>query len=284
MLDKSIISAYDIGMDTAQRMAQARAAYQAMTPGDRAERKRIKAEQVEQRRIKAERRSVLRAGRERKRVERQARQTRKLAAQEGLPAAPASESTYIGLKDYHALFFCTQCRRILRDDLQAGPEFCIDCAASPELGVSRLSFDVLEGPVGKVVYSNNNPARSTDWHSSDGYAFIGMFLRLESAHFAMAAAHEIGHVLTLHLFSLLRTKLDTNYNLDCEIAAWRCAKSFIRPDLWDEIYAFNCLLGYTENIGQLFDHVMPFIGQGDLLPLYLGNTAALYPINNEVSA
>lgn len=63
-------------------------------------------------------------------------------------------------------------------------------------------------------------------------------------YFQLTLAHEFGHMLSLHHVPLTK-QVEVEEN---ETIAWSLAKSFIKPQYWDEAYALECLATYDINI------------------------------------
>jgi len=79
----------------------------------------------------------------------------------------------------------------------------------------------------------------------DGFAISEMHLPKPTCkHFPMTAAHELGHVLTAHQFEHLETHQGTN-RIRYEHVSWQVAKTILKPELWDEEYALDCLNRYV---------------------------------------
>ena len=65
-------------------------------------------------------------------------------------------------------------------------------------------------------------------------------------------AHELGHILDCQYLDFKRYRWVgyETYTLSVEIRAWRIAKSIMRPELWSEEIALDCLNNYYEKARQ----------------------------------
>lgn len=95
----------------------------------RRSREEIEAER-EERRIRRERRERIQAERTRRKEEYQARKARRENARNGGEVQPAPrEPTHDAMRGYNALCWCEKGRHMVRENLMAGANICIDCKA-----------------------------------------------------------------------------------------------------------------------------------------------------------
>lgn len=62
---------------------------------------------------------------------------------------------------------------------------------------------------------------------------------------AMGMGHEIGHILDCRYLDLEHYATCGQYLVSVEIRAWRVAKSILKPELWNEREAINCIWSYA---------------------------------------